>query len=414
MEQPEGTVESGVSATAHLLREGERCLVIHDYGHAATCFAHARELDGDSSPLPLLGLARLAILCQRLDDADSLATEALRMHPASVEAMTVKALVEEAQGKSDEAIARLKEATTKDARFALAQLNLGRLLAQRTDWKNALGALRAAHAIAPDAQGVVPLLAVAGARCGEMHESALLLCQHLTRAPDDVDGIVTLADLLVETDKLPLARELLENSCGRLPMSAVLHARMAAVLLLCGDVDAARVSVARQLAIVPGDVEAALFSASLDVLKSDFVLAEAKVSKVLARQPENWRAHHLLGMIYEALRREKAAKAAYAKASELRPDAWEPRTNLAVLSLESGDSRAAKQALAAPALQTSPSVAQTMPPSAQFNLALAHYCERETREAREVLRHLASGGEGTPLTAQARRLLEAMGNQAAA
>jgi Flp pilus assembly protein TadD len=220
--------------------------------------------------------------------------------------------------------------------------------------------------------------------------------------PSHVDAVVTLADVLVETKQPGLADEVLANAQERLPDVAVIRARRSALALRRGDVKAATEHVRGQLSLTPGDADAWRFAATLAVMRKDFDDAERCAQKALALKPTDWRCHHQLGCIYDALRLAEPAKVAYRRAIELG-GGWEPANNLGVLLLESGtkaDLAEARERLAA-AVQRYPGAIRL-----RYNLALAWAKSGDRaaseREAREVVKR---GPEDDSCVADARRLL---------
>lgn len=392
-----------MNTIAPLLTEAERYLGNNDLDRAAECYVRAFQLDGDRSPLPTTGLARVAMLASRRREATILLDEVIAKHPRSAEALTFRGVLEDAEGRQANAMKYLTRAIAVDARYVPAQVNFGRVCAQLGKWREALIAFRAAQALAPTQIEITQFLAIAAARCGEFSEALTVLTKHLQRSPNDVDALVTLADVLVEAKKMPLAAELLANAIGRISSSPALFARQSAIAFRMGDLELARSAVAKQLALTPNDHEASLYAASLDLMKLDFASAEGRVLHVLGKNPRYWRAHYQLGMIYEAMRLFSAARVAYRMAISNGPKAWQPLNNLAVLLLEEkGGAREAK-VLLQEALALGPAE-DTL--DARYNLALACFKLGEVGAAERAAREVAASPKDLPVVTNAKNFLK--------
>jgi Flp pilus assembly protein TadD len=387
---------------APLLLEAENYLAKKDIDRAAECYRKANELDQGHSPLPIIGLARIALALGRTQKAIELLDGVLAQHPNRVEALTFRALADEVRGSKKDALARLEKAVAIDRSYAPAWTNLGRLLAQDARWSEARTAFATANKLAPDQTDVQVLETVAAFRSGDVQGAGAMLTRCVLRDPSHVDAVVTLADVLAETGQLSLADEVLENAQLRLPNVAVIRARRSALALRRGDVAAATEHVREQLKLTPDDADGWRFSSVLAAMRADFDDAERCAQKALALKPNDWRCHHQLGCIYDALRLTEPAKVAYRRAIELG-SGWESVNNLAVLLLEGGSAAEVNEAKTrlTQAVQKNPDVT-----SVRYNLALAHAklgdkasCDRE---AREVVKR---GQPDDPCVADAKRLL---------
>ncbi|MEW6430525.1 MAG: tetratricopeptide repeat protein [Myxococcota bacterium] len=387
---------------APLLTEAENYLARKDVDRAAELYRRAHELDQGHSPLPVIGLARIALVLGKTDKAIELLDAVLVRHPQRVEALTFRAVADEVKGAKKEALARLEKAVQIDRSYVPAWTNLGRLLAQDARWSEARTAFHQANQLAPGQTDVQVLETVAAFRSGDVNGAGAMLTRAVLNDPSHVDAVVTLADVLVETKQPGLADEVLANAQERLPDVAVIRARRSALALRRGDVKAATEHVRGQLSLTPGDADAWRFAATLAVMRKDFDDAERCAQKALALKPTDWRCHHQLGCIYDALRLAEPAKVAYRRAIELG-GGWEPANNLGVLLLESGtkaDLAEARERLAA-AVQRYPGAIRL-----RYNLALAWAKSGDRaaseREAREVVKR---GPEDDSCVADARRLL---------
>lgn len=394
-----------MNTLAPLLVEAERYLQFEELDRAAELYKRAIDLAGDRSPLPTIGLARVALILGKVDDAQVLLDHVLSNHPTSVEALTFRGVVADARQDFTSAVRFLNQALALDAHYSPAHANLGRVLAQQKRWPQALASFRTALTLSPLQYDLVPLLATAAVRTGELGEAIRALTRLLQQQPDHVDGLVTLADVLMEAKLDAYAAELLDNAVGRLPRVAVLHARQSAVALRRGDQGLAVAAVERQLQLTPNDEEALLYCAALHVMNRDLDRAERRVQQALALNPTSWRAHYQLGLIYDALRLREPAKVAYRTAITHGSRAWEPRNNLATLLLEERSPGAAREAraLLEQAIALGPA-AETL--DARYNLALAHWQLGEKHASERSARAVAASPHERSVVTDAKRFLK--------
>jgi tetratricopeptide (TPR) repeat protein len=327
-----------------LLDEAERYLEQEDLDRAAELFARARAEDVTRSPVPLVGLARVAMLQRRWPEAKTVLDAVLAQHPRYAEALTFRGVAEEASGRLEDAMTFHARALAIDPALGVAHGNLGRCHAQQERWDLAAASLRLAVQHGAATVELKVQLGTALFRARQTQEALKVLALTVQAHPLHVDAIVTLADALVETGGLQLAFDLLTNASERLPRAPMLAARAAAIALRLSDLDAARREAWRHTELAPLDEEAWLFAAVVDTMQRRFDTAEQALRKVLALDPHQWRAHYHLGGLYDALRLEPAAKNAYRAAIRCEPRAWEPINNLAVMLLEEGTPDALREA----------------------------------------------------------------------
>ncbi|MEW5738368.1 MAG: tetratricopeptide repeat protein [Myxococcota bacterium] len=387
---------------APLLVEAENYLARQDVDRAAECYRQANQLDQGHSPLPIIGLARIALALGQVQKAIELLDGVLAHHPTRIEALTFRALADEVRGSPKEALVRLEKAVSIDQSYAPAWTNLGRLLAQDSRWSEARNAFHTANTLAPDQTDVQVLETVAAFRSGDVQGAGAMLTRCVLRDPSHVDAVVTLADVLASTGQEKLADEVLENAEQRLPNVAIIRARRSALALRRGDVKAAREHAKQQLELTPDDADGWRFASVLAAMQTDLEEAERCVQKALALKPNDWRCHHQLGCIYDALRWTEPAKVAYRRAIELGAG-WESVNNLSVLLLEGGSAAELAEARTrlTQAVQKNPDAT-----SPRYNLALAFAKlgdkASSDREAREVMKR---GQANDPCVADAKRLL---------
>ena len=389
-----------------LLVEAERYLTEKDIDRAAELYERAQEQCAGRSPMPLVGLARIAILMQRFDDARQLLTGVQTLFPGCAEALTFMGVVEEAAGRMDEAGTLHTRALALDPTLAVAHVNLGRIWALLQRWELSaasytLAIQHGAHDVAVKVQ-----LGTALFRSKRAPEALKVLSLTVQAHPKHLDAILTLADVLVETGALHLAAELLDNAIPRLPNAALIASRRAAIALRMKDLEAARREAWRHTMLSPKDEEAWLFAAVIDTMQLNFGSAEKALKKVLRLNPENARAHYHLGGLFDAVKDKAAARKSYRAAIACDPLAWEPLNNLAIMLLEEGTpaSLAEARTLLDRAIRLGTRGDAIL---VRYNLALACYRLGDlsgTRRAAQELLKLAPVDH--PMAAEAHRVLK--------
>lgn len=327
-----------------LLTEAERYLVMKDVDRAAELFVQAQAQCAGRSPLPWVGLARIALLTRRFEDAGRLLDAVITQHPRCAEALTFRGVVEEAGGRVLTAIEFHERALQVDPTLAVAHANLGRLHALHHRWDLSAASYQLAFQHGATSVEVKVQLGTALFRARRTTEALKVLALTVQAHPKHLDALLTLADALVETGALELAGELLDNAAPRLPEEALIASRRAAVALRQKDLVAARKEAWRHTALAPKDEEAWLFAAVVDTMQLRFDTAEKALKQVLKLNPKSWRAHYHLGGIFDALKDINAAKKSYRAAIACEPLAWEPLNNLAIMLLEEGTPAALTEA----------------------------------------------------------------------
>jgi Flp pilus assembly protein TadD len=380
---------------APLLIEAETYLTRRDVDRAAELYRRALELDGHRSPLPMVGLARVALLIGRVSDAARLLDRVLERFPQCVEALTFRAAACEAQGQLLAASELLNRALGIDPRYAPARTNLGRLAALEHRWSQAVHHL---ERVTEPTTDVTLLLGIALVRVKRLEEAVRVLSEGLSRAPERLDAYLCLADALVEAGSLPLADRVLENAAMRFPREEAICSKRAALAMRQGNTSAARALVRRQLELAPKNVEAWLLAGVLALAQKDLDSAWLATQEALKLAPQESRAHAQLGGIAEALRLFPAALKAYRDAVRLDPRAWSPRNNLAILLLEAGDAVSLREACTL--LEQAAALAPEEP-QPRFNLALARHRLGDRAGSQAEARRAAAMGPPGDATRQA-------------
>jgi tetratricopeptide (TPR) repeat protein len=327
-----------------LLNEAERYLEAKDLDRAAALFSEAQAQCAGRSPYPLVGIARIAILTRRFQEAARILETTIANFPRCAEALTIRGVLAEALGDLEEAVTFHSRALTLDATLATAHVNLGRCHAQLGRHAVASASFQLAIQHGARDSKVLTQLGASLFRMKKTADSLRVLASAVAQNPFDLDAILTLTDALVECGGLQLALDVLENAKKRLPDEALIASRAAAISLRLKDLETAREEAWRHTMLAPEDEEAWLFAAIVDTMQRRLDTAEFALRKVISLNPQNWRAHYHLGGLFDAVKDRAAAKKAYRAAMVAEPTAWEPLNNLAIILLEEGTTETVNEA----------------------------------------------------------------------
>jgi tetratricopeptide (TPR) repeat protein len=388
-----------------LLEQAERALEQRALARAGALYESAFQSDAGRSPLPAVGIARVALLGGRYAEAAALLDLVLEAHPGLGLALTIRGVAEEGLGALPAATALHQRASECDPTCAAAWFNLGRTQALAASWRSARASLSRALELWPRKDEISVALAIACLRCGDGGESVRVLATRLLDRDCGLAAHLTLADVLVEVGAPLLAEAVLADSSQRFPGSGWVPAKRAALALRRGDAGAALVQVSRQLELVPEDAEAWLLRSSLTLATLDVEGATTAAHRAIELRPGDGRAQVQVGMICEILGLRDNAAEAYGAAAEKGAADWRTSNALAVFLLEEGTATATEAARRhlEQASRLAPKEARATP---LFNLSLAYWklgdSPASERAAREALNH-ASGAH--PLASEVRRWL---------
>ncbi|MFN3321892.1 MAG: tetratricopeptide repeat protein [Bryobacteraceae bacterium] len=217
-------------------------------------------------------------------------------------------------GRFEEAIAHFKDAAKADGQFALAQAWLGAAQIQGLHSRaEAAASLRRATGLVerlPEQDRLFVLGWNGIAR--EDYPAALAAFRELLdRSPREVDLYAYAGALLSGQGEAQEARTLLANALGRDPQAPLLLNSLAVISLRTGRVDEA-LSLAERYAGIA---------------------------------PEDWRAHEILGLVYQRMGRMEEAERSFRHALRWHPAAVTPGLHLAAVCYQTGRYRAAVRAL---------------------------------------------------------------------
>ncbi len=185
-------------------------------------------------------------------------------------------------------------------------------------------------------------------------EPRLLLAGALRAQGRSADALAVLdeaAEELGRSDRLAAERALTLGMGGRLeqaltqareaaaayPDSAALQLTLAQLLFLAGDAAAGTAAAEHALALAPDDPRPLRARAEYRAATRDLAGSLADCERYLALRPDDARVRFVQAVAFEHSGRRDDAAAAYRRAAELDPQAFEPRNNLAELLAADGD-----------------------------------------------------------------------------
>ena len=391
-----------------LVREAELRLAQGDLAKASELFMAAHELEASGrrkSPAGAIGVARVALLLGQTEDAKIALDKVLATFPDHAEALTYRGVVEEASTHLEEAIRLYERAVKADPKFPVARFNLGRAYGLQHRWKEAMRELQVAVRQSPDNRQYVYSLGIACQETGNTAQAIEAFSDVVEIDPLNLDGHVTLADVLVSAGREPLAIDILKNAAGLFPKAGIVYEKLAAILLRRGDPAGAGGYLRKQTEVDPKNVEAWVNLGVVALMVLDLETAEQAALKATDLAPKDWRGPYQLGMVYDASNLKDKAKEALRKAVLRGPNAWQPHNNLADLLME--ESKPAAWQEAARLLERAVELGPTKNPHVpHYNLALIYWKlgdKAKSRQAAEAAVNL--GPPGDSVTADAKRFL---------
>lgn len=390
-----------------ILFEAERYLSRGDLDRAAALFAAAQSLDQGRSELPAVGVARIALLTGKNEQARSILAALLHKNPTSGPAATFWALVEEATMPLEQALPAFQRATELAPNAWVAHFNFGRALAGLKRFDEAIGAFRRSLSLHP---GEVPVLVALGAAqvfSGRLAEGIVTFTEAVARAPQQLDPVLCLVDALCQAEALDQAEALLRDAALRFPKAAAVRSKLASIAIRKGDATAARKHLREQLKHAPDDFEAWMFLGVIAIGSLDTTEATQCAEKAMDLDPKASRPWFLLGQVQEVIKQRRAAIDCYLRAASLDSKAWQPRVNAAILMLELAQGPDLENAhrLLAEAASAVDSANRAL---VEFNQALCAARRGDKISARQLASRVSTSGAGGEHVEESRRLLKAL------
>jgi tetratricopeptide (TPR) repeat protein len=161
------------------------------------------------------------------------------------------------------------------------------VLLQRSDTAAALRDAERAHALAPENQNAVALLASLYAQTNQRDKAIAVVSEVIARHPSDVELNVVLADLHSTAGDAPAAEAALRRAMNADPKMLAGRLRLARFLVLQKNVDAAEALLREGIGLVPKDPQVKLALVELLASQRGAAAAEAEIQRLLAADSED-------------------------------------------------------------------------------------------------------------------------------
>ena len=331
----------------------------------------------DNAPLRF-GLAALLQRSGAVDDAIATYREVIKRQSTAAPGLTARnriAAIQLTQGHVDEANKLIDEVLRTNPRDDDALLMRANIELQRKDPTSAIADLRVVARDQPRSVFAQRTLARAYLEKGQSGLAEEAYRAALQAAPADLTVRLELAQFLMQTERAPQAATLLEETVSRLPESAAAreglvraylakkdlpaaraaanelkthHPDVAAGFYLSGSIAAEQQRLAdsqadleRAFALQPDSVDVLTLLSRVDVARGSPATAISRVQAAIASKPSKAALANLLGELYLQQKDIGHASEAFARASALDPQAWQPHRNLAVARSAANDPAAA-------------------------------------------------------------------------
>lgn len=256
----------------------------------------------------------------RLAQARAIVDAVLAQDPDAAEGYFVRAKLDLAEGKTDEAVAALRRALDRRPEWAQAHFLLASALVVQNDRQQARAEVLRAVELDPQFLDARRLLAKVHALLGE-HDLAIEESRRVLRQqPDDVATRIVLAQSLVYLGRADEARTELET----IPLEkrdAQVYFAIARIDMLQGKSEFAREKLLKALADQPSHPEILESLLSADVAAGDVKDAVARIELAATENPESAPHQRLYGIALLAAGDAAAAEARLRRAIELDPNA---------------------------------------------------------------------------------------------
>jgi tetratricopeptide (TPR) repeat protein len=243
---------------------------------------------GDAnSAVPHLNLG--ADLARRGKYREALAEydEALRIYPASADAINLKGAALDHLGRSSEAAAYYAEAARLEPDYADAQNNLGTVLARQGRLREAAARFTRAVASKPRFALAHRNLARALAQQGRIDEAARHFAECARLEPDRAEHCNDLGIVEAQRGRLGRAIEEFSRAVRLDPRSIAAHTNLGLALQQTGRLDEAITHLAESVRLEPGRAENHLLLASALASRGKPRESRAEFSRVLELDPHN-------------------------------------------------------------------------------------------------------------------------------
>lgn len=302
--------------------EGLQALEKDDLTTAERAFHESMRLD-PQSPLPLLGLADLALRNKNSKEARGWLDKALKLAPQNALVHQAMGRYHFASGQHSKAVETLKKAQQLDPNSARIPIDLGEIYMQAL---------------------------------GKPEEAASAYRRALSIDPQHAGAHYGLGTALAASGKLADAEDEYKKASSLSPGNPLPGQSLGRLYLQQGQAEKALATFDKVLQVAPNFVPALLDKGDIYLGKGDLNRALEEFQRAIKVSPNYGLAQLKLGMAYQGLGRSTEAEKAYLSAIKVSPDLALAYNNLAWMSTESGKNLIQAEQWAKNAVKLAPDV----------------------------------------------------------
>src|SRR5215471_12517906 len=280
----------------------------------------------------LLGLARVALVGRRLDEALDWLDRALTIQPGCAEAAALKGLYWMQQQQFEKAIELLEHARTRDSDLAMVYFNLGKCYCEIRQFGPAETSLRKAIELRPghfDAYGQLSHIEI---ETGRLKDGANSMRRAIQVNPRYLHGYFVLGSLSERAGKPEHAIRLFCAAIQQDPGGFPLRERLCLLYAAAGDFASAfqeALDIAKRRNVYTDYLRLGSYAIALQ----NFVTAQQAFETSLQLNPASWEGHYNLAEIYMSARLMDQAREEYQAALDKNSGGYEPLNGMGLFVL---------------------------------------------------------------------------------
>jgi len=347
----------------------------------------------------LLGLARVALVGSRLDEALEWLDRALAIQPGCAEAVALKGLFWMQQRHFEKALELLEQAQAMDPDLAMVYFNLGKCYCEIREFGAAEPNLRKAIELRPGHFDAYAQLSLVEIETGRLKEAANSMRRAIQINPRYLRGYLVLGSLCERAGKPEHAIRLFRAAVQQNPGAFPLRERLCLLYAAAGDFASAfqeALEIVKRRNLYTDYLRLGSYAIALQ----NFATAQQAFETSIQLNPASWEGHYNLAEIYMSARLMDQAREQYQAALDKNSGAYQPLNGMGLFVLIVDQDCDQAIGLLQQANQLAPSR-----PEPLLNLALA-YAKKGDFPASQ--RYAASvmplTGPGDPIYEQAGRL----------
>jgi tetratricopeptide (TPR) repeat protein len=387
-----------VTTSIELVTRANGLLGSLQFFEAGQCFQKAIALDPHSVSA-LVGLGRLALLTQRVDEALGLLDRALSLQPDCAEALAVKGIYWMQQTEFDRAIDILEQAKASDPNLAMVYFNLGKGYRERGRFPRAEENFRKAIELNPHHFEAYCQLSYVQIQTGRLKDSIHSMLRAIRINPRYVKGYLILGSLYEHAGKWDLVTRLYRSGIRQNPDAFPLRERLCSLYALKGDFPSAfqeALEIVNTRSLYTDYLRLGTYAVALQ----QFETAEKAFQTSLYLNPASWEGPYNLAELYMSARLMDRAREQYQAALDNNRGGYEPLNGMGLFVLMVDQDWDRAIGLFKQALEFAPSR-----PEPRLNLALACAKKRDFPAAQKLAASvLTLAKPGDPVYDQAERL----------